>query len=146
MLFGEKLILQDDFFGKIESNKTRSEKAKSLTWYITKRIPDSEIDTEIIAEGNYLGIAPYQKSILIDFITNFENHYSHILTKLIKANKKFSELVNQEQKYNISVIHPSLINPSPSFEVFFQLNQSTKYSFMVELINKELENLELVEY
>lgn len=147
ILFGKEITLNDDFFGQIGSDKTRSKTAKSLSWFFKFKISNFKFETDIIAEGNYLGIDPNSKAALVDFISKFEDYYSQILDNLISIDtKKYANLIDWRNKYYISVIHPSLrINSAPAnFEIFFQAYDNKNDLFMIELSNKKLDNLEIV--
>lgn len=146
IFFGEEIILQDNFFGQIESCKTRSRTAKSLTWFFKFKISDFKFETEIIAEGDYLGINSDSKDALVDFISNFDCHYSQNLNNLIDINPKFEKLRIWKNDYYISVIHPSLSDsPTSNFEIFFQAYNNKNRLFMTELISKNLINLEIID-
>ena len=139
-LFGEKIILIDDFFGKMESQRTRSEAAKSLSWYLYKKIANFKNDTFIIAEGNYLGIDLLTKDFLKEFIVNFEQKYSLEIDKLIAQNDKYSKLKHWRTTHFISLIDPI---DDASFEIEFELYDNEKERFIVEYFNYKLQNLEI---
>ena len=117
ILFGKEITLTDTFFGQIESSKTRSKKAKELSQFFKYRISDFKSDTDIIAEGNYLGINKNQRDILIDFIMNLDSKYSVFLDELIGSDPKMAILTNWRKEYFISVIHPFLSESPYVFEM-----------------------------
>ncbi|WP_339889903.1 hypothetical protein [uncultured Flavobacterium sp.] len=146
LLFGEKIIRQDDFFGKIESEKTRKKDiAKSLSWSFNKKIGSFKNETYIILEGNYNNINPSQKVELKYFIENFDSVYSFEVDKLIESESKFSMYKNWRNNYYISFICP-LLDSNTNFEINFEpINEKTENGyFSVELINRIVKNIETI--
>ena len=143
LLLGEEIHLNDDFFGRIESERTRSKTAKSLDWFFSAKIGNSKQKTEIIAQGNYQGIDTNQKTILKDFVENFDNIYSLKIDSLINSNKKHSKLSNWKADYYVSLINPDLNGSDNDFEIGFMSYKNKNDFFMIQLKNKELKNLQL---
>ena len=62
LLFGEKIIKTDDFFGRIESDKTRKKDlTKTVNWNFYKKIKPFSKETFFILEGDYNNINSTQK-------------------------------------------------------------------------------------
>lgn len=139
LLFGEKIILQDDFFGAIESDRTRSKTSKSLNWYFSAKIGYSKNQTFIISDGNYLGIKPTQKKILKDFVLNFESKYSIEIYDILNKEQHLN-MEEWKTDYYISTIHPALNDLEDNFEIIFESSNNT-YIYMMILTNDGLGNL-----
>ena len=139
-LLGEKMILQDDFFGIIESDRTRNKKAKSLSWYFSAKIWDFKNETSIITEGNYLGIDSMQKEILKDFVLNFGNKYSIQIHDILSKEQDI-DLEKWKTDYYISTIHPALNELENNFEIVFESYNNDGCIYMMILANSRLNNL-----
>ncbi|WP_430401182.1 hypothetical protein [Flavobacterium sp.] len=145
LILGEKVIKYDDFFGKIESGKTRKKDlTKSLSWRLNKKIGQFKNDTFIILEGNYNNINPTQKVELKNFIENFDSVYSFEVDKMIESDNKYLQFKNWRNEYYITFICP-LFDSNTNFEINFEPIDEKKNdgAFSVELINRVLKNIEL---
>jgi|GEM_PF-2254347 len=141
-LFGKKITLIDDFFGRIESNRTRSDAAESLTWCFNIKIANFRDETFVIADGNYLGINSRFKSSLKDFIVNFEQKYSLEIDKLIASDDKYLEFKNWKTTHFISlVVQTEDSNDSFDFDIESYDNEDDRFS--IEFINQKLQNMEI---
>lgn len=146
LILGEKVIKYDDFFGKLESDKTRKkDSTKSLSWRLNKRIGQFKNDTFIILEGNYNNINPTQKIELKIFIENFDSVYTFEVDKMIESDNKFLQFKNWRNEYYITFICP-LYDSNTNFEINFEPIDEKKNdgAFSVELINRVLKNIELL--
>ncbi|MDK2772379.1 MAG: hypothetical protein KYX68_09165 [Flavobacterium sp.] len=146
LILGEKIIIHDDFFGKIESDKTRKKDiTKSLSWKFNKRIGHFKNETFIILEGNFNNINPTQKIELKNFIENFDSFYSFEVDKLIESDNKFIKFRNWRNEYYITFICPLLFDSNTNFEINFEPIDEKKNdgAFSVELINRVLKNIEI---
>ena len=145
LLFGERIIKNDDFFGKIESNNTRKKDiTKSLSWKLYKRIGKFKNETFIILEGDYNNINSTQKIELKKFIENFDSVYSFDIDKLVESDIKFIEFKNWRNEYYITFICP-LFKSKTNFEINFESidEKNNESHFSVELINGILKNIKI---
>ena len=145
LLFGERIIKNDDFFGKIESNNTRKKDiTKSLSWKLYKRIGKFKNETFIILEGDYNNINSTQKIELKKFIENFDSVYSFDIDKLVESDIKFIEFKNWRNEYYITFICP-LFKSNTNFEINFESidEKNNESHFSVELINGILKNIKI---
>ncbi|ESU25217.1 hypothetical protein FLJC2902T_31570 [Flavobacterium limnosediminis JC2902] len=143
LLFGKKIIKQDDFFGEMKSDRTRkNDETKSISWGFNKKIGQFQKETYIILEGNYNNVNPTQKSQLKSFIENFDSIYSLETDKLIESNNKFMKFKNWRNEYYIAFICP-LWGSNTNFEINFEPidEENNDNHFSYELINGVLKNI-----
>lgn len=137
LIFGEKQIRHDDFFGEIKSARTRKKDSeKSLSWNFEMKIGKFKKETYIILDGNFKGINPIQKTELKKFIENFETTYSSEVDKLIQSDNKFSRFKNWRDEYYLAFISP-IFESNTNFEICFESideGNSDDY-FDLDLIN-----------
>lgn len=122
LLFGEKIIKTDDFFGRIESDKTRKKDlTKTVSWNFNKKIKPFSKDTFFILEGDCNDINSTQKLEVQKFIENFDSWHSFEIDKLLLSNTKFAKFKNwrSDSEYYISFIG-SLHNLNTDFEINFE--------------------------
>lgn len=145
LLFGEKIMKDDDFFGKIESDNTRKKDiTKSLSWKFNKRIGQFKNETFIILEGDYNNINPTQKIELKKFIENFDSIYSFDVDKLIESDNKFIKFKNWRNEYYIAFISP-LFKSNTNFEINFEPidEKNNDNYFSLDLTNGILKNIKI---
>jgi hypothetical protein len=145
ILFGERIIKDDDFFGKIESSNTRKKDiTKSLSWKLSKRIGKFKNETFIILEGDFNNINSTQKIELKKFIENFDSVYSFDIDKLVESDIKFIEFKNWRNEYYITFICP-LFKSNTNFEINFESidEKNNESHFSIELINGILKNIKI---
>lgn len=145
IMFGKKIIRYDDFFGKIESDKTRKkDSTKTLSWKLNKRIGQFKKETFIILDGNYDNINSIQRIELKYFIENFDSIYSVELDKLIESNIKFNKFKNWRNEYYLAFICP-LLNSNTNFEINFESikEKNEDEYFSIEFINRVLKNFDV---
>ena len=142
LLFGEKIIKTDTFFGRIESDKTRKKDlTKTLSWNFYKKIKPFSKETFFILEGNYNNINSTQKLKVEKFIENFDSWHSFEIDKLLLSDTEFAKFENWRSEYYISFIG-SLHNSNTDFEINFEaLDENNELYFIVELRNGILKNV-----
>lgn len=142
VLFGEKIIKTDDFFGRIESDKTRKKDlTKTLSWNFYKKIKPFSKETFFILEGDYNNINSTQKLEVQKFIENFDSLHSLEIDKLLLFNTEFAKFKNWRSEYYISFIG-SLHNSNTDFEINLEgLDESNELYFFVELRNGVVKNI-----
>lgn len=142
LLFGEKIIKTDDFFGRIESDKTRKKDlTKTLSWNFYKKIKPFSKETFFILEGDYNYINSTQKLEVQKFIENFDSLHSLEIDKLLLFNTEFAKFKNWRSEYYISFIG-SLHNSNTDFEINLEgLDESNELYFFVELRNGVVKNI-----
>lgn len=142
LLFGEKIIKTDDFFGRIESDKTRKKDlTKTLSWNFYKKIKPFSKETFFILEGDYNNINSTQKLEVQKFIENFDSLHSLEIDKLLLFNTEFAKFKNWRSEYYISFIG-SLHNSNTDFEINLEgLDESNELYFFVELRNGVVKNI-----
>ena len=144
LLFGEKIIKNDDFFGRIESDKTRKKDlSKSVNWNFHKNIKPFNKETFFILDGDFNNINPTQKIELQRFIEDFETVYSFEVDKLIKSKSEFAKFTNWRTDFYISFISP-LPKSNTDFEINFEaVDESNESYFFIELWNGILKNISI---
>lgn len=145
LVFGQKQIRHDDFFGKIESARTRKKDSKkSLSWNFEMKIGEFKKETYIILEGNFMGIDPIQKTELKKFIENFETTYSSEIDKLIQSDNKCTRFKNWRNEYYLAFICP-IFESNTNFEICFEAIDEEKSDdyFNLDLISGMLKISEI---
>ena len=144
LLFGEKIIKNDDLFGRIESDKTRKKDlAKSVSWNFYKKIQPFSKETFFILEGDFNNINSTQKAEIQKFIENFDGVSSRDMDKLIESNSEFSKFKNWRAEYYICFICP-IEDSNTHFEINFEgVEESNDLYFCVELKNGILKNISI---
>lgn len=142
LLFGKKIIRQDDFFGEMTSDRTRKkDETAPISWGFSKKIGLSNKETYIILEGNCTNVNPTQKLQLQTFIENFDATYALDVDKLIASDTKFMEFKNWRNDYYIAFIGP-LWGSNTNFEFNFEsIEEEKDKRFYFELINGVLKNI-----
>ena len=144
LLFGEKIIKNDDFFGRIESSKTRKKDlTKSVSWSLYKKIEPFSKETFLILEGDFNNINSTQKIELQRFIEDFDTVYSFEIDKLIKSKSEFAKFTNWRTDFYISFISP-LCKSNTDFEINFEaVDESNESYFFIELKKGILKNISI---
>ena len=144
LLFGEKIIKNDGFFGRIESDKTREKDlAKSVNQNFYKKIKPFSKETFFFLEGDFNNIISTQKAEIQKFIENFDGLSSRDIDKPIESNSEYSKFKNWRTEYYISFISP-LRKSNTDFEVNFEgVDKSNESYFFIELRNGILKNISI---
>ena len=139
-LFGKKILIKDDFFGDLESNRTKKRDDMDLPWYSYYQIGKFSEKTLICADGNYLGINKLEKERLVYFVKNYENEFIPKIDLFFQSDEKFLKLLNTwKSDYYISSIFPNdYPNERLSFDIEFESYKNSKSIFSFELIDRNL--------
>ena len=140
IIFGDKIIINDRFFGKVESERTRKKDlSKEIIWSFDFTIKPFKKDVNIILDGNYNGVNQEQKRELKHFIENWDNVYSIKLDEII-AKKKLKRFKNWRNDYFMEFICPSVESNKIGFEVTFEtIDKNDSKYFGFDFLNRQIE-------
>jgi len=145
-IFGKRIIMKDNYFGEIESERTRkSGIIEPLSWYIHFKMNCFPKETFIIIEGDHRGINYKHKEDIKYFIENFETYYSKEIDKIASTTTIKDKFQSWRTDYSLTEIYPTSYEDS-SFEIIFEsVNEKKKDYISLGLVNRKIK-VEIKDY
>lgn len=140
VLFGKRIIMDDNYFGRIESEKTRRNGVvEPLSWYIHFKMKCFHKETFIVIEGDHYGINSKYKEDIKYFIENFDNYYSKEIDKIVSITTIKDKFKSWRTDYSLTEIYPAPYDES-SFEIVFEpVDEKKKGDYVsFDLINRKI--------
>lgn len=148
-ILGEKKLIADDFFGKIESQRIRKEKEdKEYSWNTIYFLPNAPEETGIILEGSYRSPNKRQLNEIKLILSNYDDLFEKIYTEVYNLRLKQKLFKNWDiekwkNNYFLSAVFP-LDGQKPHFELCFDpMNIESLPYISFNMVNNDILNFKV---